>query len=292
MLIEIKQKNEFDIDKNLKFLQQLLICIKKKDIKKINEILNRNSYIHILENKNRYDALELNKRINEIEKITLNTINSKIHNNSKINAIKTNSVNSANYSIDGFNWTEVENIQRSLFSPTVIERASFKNYKFFFNYKQIEDKLLYDINWYKNYITNWTKELKELNEILGKIGEGLNNTGIPIIDSAIAIKNAIELGFFIINEIGNKIQDCCNLYYAKIIPYFLEMLNLVINSENVTKIYAFMQYSHNFARNETYGIWYTIINKNFNQYHKLLKDEMNIANHIYWENYMAEIHNY
>ncbi|MDC8921754.1 hypothetical protein PR257_01770, partial [Metamycoplasma hyosynoviae] len=88
-------------------------------------------YIHILENKNRYNALELNKRINEIKKITLNTINSKIHNNSKINAIKTNSVNSANYSIDGFNWTEVENIQRSLFSPTVIERASFKNYKFF-----------------------------------------------------------------------------------------------------------------------------------------------------------------
>ncbi|ENY69849.1 hypothetical protein [Mycoplasmopsis arginini] len=82
----------------------------------------------------------------------------------------------------------------------------------------------------------------------------------------------------------NYFESRSNTYYQKVLPYFTNIRLKINNKDNLTEIITFIHYTQKTVVQETYGIWYTIINRNINNYISLFNDEYKISFAKYKEN--------
>ena len=247
----------------------------------LNNILTRN-----------YDALR-----KQIQKNQLNQSNRenysenvyaqhlKLESNNNENKVYTNFLNNYSIYLEQDKLDEINKIlvQMDNDDEYYMLSTNVMQLNYYIDYSNMIKIVKDDIYWYSSRIKTWSDDLKNVCDVLSKIGEGVDEKYIPVMSELLCIKNAIQIVLTIIDEVFYRYYANNSLFYGKILPFFLEILNGMQNKKSILWIIALCKYGTIFAKNETSGYRQKTIIKNLNNYIKEFTKIFKIADKKNWD---------
>ncbi|BAQ54612.1 hypothetical protein [Mycoplasmopsis arginini] len=282
MIVNTQIQSDQTLEKQIEIAKSLLKAAIDENEQELDKIILGNELDKKYNNENLTED-EKKKIIERLKKIERERIPKKT-NPTKNRKFRTNSY-VENILID-INKELFKRIQNELFDKKNITIADENDFKKFVNYKNLFEKVQKDIEWYEYYAGDWYKDTLDHIYKISKLFDGVTKAlSTTTVGKIIHIcKKSIDYTVKILHHVMNYFESRSNTYYQKVLPYFTNIRLKINNKDNLTEIITFIHYTQKTVVQETYGIWYTIINRNINNYINLFNDEYKISFAKYKEN--------
>ncbi|WP_427867251.1 hypothetical protein [Mycoplasmopsis arginini] len=290
MIVNTQIQSDQTFEKQIEIAKSLLKAAIEENEQKLDKIILDNELDKKYNNENLTED-EKNKIIERLKKIERERIPKKT-NPTKNRKFRTSSY-VENILID-INNELFKRIQNELFTKLDIIDAGEIKFKNFVNYAKLFEKVQKDIEWYEYYAGDWYKDTLDHIYKISKLFDGVTKAmSTTTVGKIIHIcKKSIDYTVKILHHVINYFESRSNTYYQKVLPYFTHIRLKIKNKDNLTEIITFIHYTQKTVVQETYGIWYTIINRNINNYISLFDNEYKISMAKYREDIIKNTNHY
>lgn len=277
MFVQIAEQFQKTEDK-LSLMNQIINLVKTKQFDKLSELLEKNGLKDVDKTKN-ISKEDIDILINKIEKnIELLDENSKkiaeISNSKKTKSRRRK--RSLYNSIEPMDYYVIQDALKELDKELPI--VGDKDYIKESEWKELEQFLDSEIQWYAKKINVHRENLKNIADWFRQTSSELEQTGIPVIDGAISIFNVFTMIFFAADAIEPSVREIYS-----ILPYMGQEYYAIKNRMPILKIRALTHIFHKYINKEVRGLLYTWLNNHQNNLINRVKKLIKISRQRYIE---------
>ncbi|TPR53543.1 hypothetical protein [Metamycoplasma neophronis] len=286
VIVNISEINN-DIEKIFEIIEKSKKAYVEKDFNTLKKIFKEVEQLkNTKEESNFLNLKESKEKSNDyfkfsISKDGINTFQNRTY-TKKTSRASTRSSNAINYPYDKpITWEDIIVALEELKNDKPKSWDSSNNYLTDEEWKDLEEYMSSEIEWYTNRIKKWNNEYKDYVKWLDDAFPGYEYTG-TILDIPVAAKDVINGIIKIAGFFEDTVKDI-NENVRRILPYMYQELEAIKERKNIWYIRALAHHTHKYINKYIHNITYTWTNKHQNKFINKLKVLIKISQQRFLE---------